>query len=81
MPTPYRLAFVACVAAVVVVIGEQILRKRREKMRNPEGLPYPPGPRQLPFVGSMCDLSLRLASVCAISLRIILTSNNVLRCI
>ncbi|KAG8956070.1 hypothetical protein FRC00_005139, partial [Tulasnella sp. 408] len=61
MTTPYDLAFVACAATVLVVISEQILRKRREKRRNPEGLPYPPGPRQLPFVGNAFDMPLSKA--------------------
>ncbi|KAG8956071.1 hypothetical protein FRC00_005140 [Tulasnella sp. 408] len=56
MPTIYGVAFVAWATAILVVIGEHILWKRREKMRNPDGLPYPPGPKPLPFIGNAFDM-------------------------
>lgn len=56
MTTLYGLVFVAWATGVLVVIGEHILWKRREKRRNPEGLPYPPGPKQLPFIGNAFDM-------------------------
>ncbi|KIO29637.1 hypothetical protein M407DRAFT_21225 [Tulasnella calospora MUT 4182] len=61
MTTLYGLVLVAWAIAFLIVIGEHILWKRREKRRNPEGLPYPPGPRQLPLIGNAFDMPLRKA--------------------
>ncbi|KAG9048623.1 hypothetical protein FS837_012398 [Tulasnella sp. UAMH 9824] len=56
MPTLYDVAFFAWATAILVVIGEHILWKRREKIRNPRGLPHPPGPKPLPFIGNAFDM-------------------------
>ncbi|KAG8947338.1 hypothetical protein FRC04_010786 [Tulasnella sp. 424] len=56
MGTLYGLMFAAWTAAVLFVISEHILWRRREKRRNPEGLPYPPGPKQLPLIGNAFDM-------------------------
>ncbi|KIO29635.1 hypothetical protein M407DRAFT_70252 [Tulasnella calospora MUT 4182] len=71
MTTLHGLVFAVWVIAVLLVIGEHLLWKRREKRRNPEGLPYPPGPRQLPFIGSVYNLLWCRVDVCAVSLLMI----------
>lgn len=40
---------------VLYVIARHIRWKRDMKRRNPQGLPYPPGPKPLPIIGSTSD--------------------------
>ncbi|EGO24791.1 hypothetical protein SERLADRAFT_349289 [Serpula lacrymans var. lacrymans S7.9] len=49
---PYSTTFV--LSAVFAIAFVVILRLKR---RNPLGLPYPPGPRLLPFVGNAFDIN------------------------
>ncbi|KAG8983034.1 hypothetical protein FRB90_006358 [Tulasnella sp. 427] len=42
--------------AVLYIISRHIRWKRDMKRRNPQGLPYPPGPKPLPIVGNVLDM-------------------------
>lgn len=56
MPSSSAVALTAWTVAFLYVVGQKILSKREMRRRNPERLPYAPGPRQLPFIGSLFDI-------------------------
>ncbi|KAG8983035.1 hypothetical protein FRB90_006359, partial [Tulasnella sp. 427] len=56
MPSPKAVALTAWTVTFLYVVGQHVLWKREMKRRNPEGLPYAPGPKQWPFIGSLLDM-------------------------
>ncbi|KAG8947342.1 hypothetical protein FRC04_010790 [Tulasnella sp. 424] len=45
-----------CIIGAVLALGSYLRHRVVMRSRNPQGLPYPPGPRQLPIIGNLLDM-------------------------